>query len=53
MVSKLQLFSIYSFICVLLDPHKKFHVGEKLTKKYIFLFKCGIMLYMSIHIFKH
>jgi hypothetical protein len=32
MVSKVQLFSIYSFLYVLLDPHKKFHVGEELTK---------------------
>jgi hypothetical protein len=32
MVSKLQLFSIYSFLHVLLDPHKKIDVGEELTK---------------------
>jgi hypothetical protein len=32
MVSKLQLFSIYSFLYVLLDPHRNFHVGEELTK---------------------
>jgi hypothetical protein len=29
MVSKLQLFLIYSFLHVLLDPHKNFHVREK------------------------
>jgi hypothetical protein len=32
MVSRLQLFSIYSFLHVLLDPHKKIHVGKELTK---------------------
>jgi len=49
MVSKLQLFSIYSFIYVLLDPHKKFHLGKKLTKIFFLLFKCEIMLYMLTH----
>jgi hypothetical protein len=37
MVSKLQLFSIHSFLYVLLDPHKKFHVGEELTKTFFFV----------------
>ncbi len=31
MVSKLQFFSIYSFLYVLLDPHRNFHVGKELT----------------------
>ncbi len=53
MVSKLQLLSIYSFIYVLLDPHKKFHVGEELTKIKFLLFECEIMLYMLTHVFKH
>jgi len=29
MVFKLQLFLLCSFIYQLLDPHKKFHVGDK------------------------
>jgi hypothetical protein len=37
MVSKLQFFSIYSFLHVLLDPHKNFHVGKELTKIVFFL----------------
>jgi len=28
MTYKLQLFLIYLFLYVFLDPHKKFHVGE-------------------------
>jgi len=40
MVSKLQLFSIYSFLHVFLDPHKKIHVGEGLTKIVFVLFEC-------------
>ncbi len=41
MVSKLQLFSIYSFLHVLLDSHKKFHVGKELTKIiFLLLTKC-------------
>jgi hypothetical protein len=32
MVSKLQLFLIYSFLHELLDPQKEFHVGKDLTK---------------------
>jgi hypothetical protein len=51
MVSKLQLFSIYSFLHVLLNPHKKFHVGEELTKIVFLLFECRIMLYMLTHVF--
>jgi hypothetical protein len=51
MVSKLQLFSIYSFLYVLLDPHKKFLVGEELTEIVFILFECGIMLYMLTHVF--
>jgi uncharacterized BrkB/YihY/UPF0761 family membrane protein len=50
MVSKLQLFSIYSFLHVLLDPHKKIHVGEELTKINFLLFKWGIM-HMLTHFF--
>jgi hypothetical protein len=50
-MSKLQLFSINSFLHVFLDPHKKFHVGEELTKLDFPLFKCGIMLYMLTHVF--
>jgi hypothetical protein len=52
MVSKMQLFSIYSFLYVLLDPHKKFHVGEELTKINFLLFECGIMLHMLTHVLK-
>jgi hypothetical protein len=51
MVSELQLFSIYSFLHVLLDPHKNYHVGEELTKIFFLLFECGIMLYMLTHVF--
>jgi hypothetical protein len=51
MVSKLQLFSIYSFIHVFLDPHKNFHVGKELTKTIFLLFECGIMLYMLTYDF--
>jgi hypothetical protein len=32
MVSKLQLFSIYSFLHVFLDPHTDFHVKEEFNK---------------------
>jgi hypothetical protein len=32
MVSKLQLFLIYLFLHVFLNPHKKIHVIEELTK---------------------
>jgi hypothetical protein len=46
MVSKSQLFLIYSFLYVLLDPHINFHVGEELTKVIFLLFECEIMLYM-------
>jgi hypothetical protein len=35
MVSKLQLFSIFSFLHALLDTHKKFNVGEEPIKKKI------------------
>ncbi len=52
MVSKLKLFSIYSFLHVLLDPHKKIHIGEELTKIVFLLFECGIILYMLTHVFK-
>jgi hypothetical protein len=51
MVSKLQLFSIYSFLHVLLDPHKKVHVGKELTKIFFLLFEWEIMLYMLTHVF--
>jgi hypothetical protein len=51
MVSKLQLFSIYSFPHVLLDPHKNFHVGKGLTKIVFILFKCEIMMYIFTHVF--
>jgi hypothetical protein len=51
MVSKLQLFSIYSFLHILLDPHKKFHVKKELTKIIFLLFECKIMLYMLTHVF--
>jgi hypothetical protein len=46
MISKLQLFSIYSILYVFLDAHKKFHVREELTKIIFLLFECSIMLYM-------
>jgi NAD/NADP transhydrogenase beta subunit len=49
MVSKLQLFSIYSFLYVFLDPHKNFHVQEELTNIVFFLFKGMIMLYMLVN----
>jgi hypothetical protein len=51
MISKLQLFSIYSFLHVFLDPHKKIHVEEELTKLIFLLFECGMMLYMLTHVF--
>jgi hypothetical protein len=31
MVFKLQLFLIYSFLYVFLDPHRNFHFGEEVT----------------------
>jgi hypothetical protein len=52
MVSKLQLFLLYSFIYVLLDPHRKFRIREELTKINFLLFECRIMLYMLTHVFK-
>jgi hypothetical protein len=51
MVSKLQLFSIYSFLHVLLHPHKNFHVGKEFKKIVFLLFKCEIMLYTLTHFF--
>jgi hypothetical protein len=51
MVSKFQLFSIYSFLRVLLDPHKINNVGKELTKLVFLLFECEIMLYMLTHFF--
>jgi hypothetical protein len=36
MVSKLQLFSIYSFLYVFLDPHRNFHVEKELTILFYF-----------------
>ncbi len=50
MISKLQLFPIYSFLYVFLDPHKKFHVGKELIffKNFIRLW---MMLYMLTHVF--
>jgi hypothetical protein len=51
MVFKSQLFLIYSFLCVLLDPQKKIHVGKELTKMIFLLIECGIMLYMLTHVF--
>jgi hypothetical protein len=51
MVSKLQLFSIYLFIHVFLDPHKNLNVGEELTKINKNLFECEIMLYMLTYDF--
>jgi len=53
MVSKSQLFLIYSFLYVLLDSHRNFHVGEELTKINFLLFECEIMLNMLTHVFKH
>jgi hypothetical protein len=50
MVSKSQLFLIYSFLYVLLDSHKKFPIGEELTKIIFLLFNVG---YMLTHVFKH
>jgi hypothetical protein len=41
MVFKLQLFSIYSFLHVLLDSHKNIHVGEELTKINFFASNMG------------
>ncbi len=51
MVSRLQLFSIYSFLHVLLDPHRKIYVGKELTKIFFLSFECGIILYMLTHVF--
>jgi hypothetical protein len=53
MVSKLQLFLIYSFLHVILNPHKKIHVEEELTKIGFLLFECRIMLNMLTYVFKH
>ncbi len=51
MVSKLQFFLIYSFLYVLLDSHRNFHVQWELTKIIFLLFGCRIMLYMLTHVF--
>jgi hypothetical protein len=51
MVSKLQLFSIYSILRVFLDLHIKINVEEELTKLIFLLFECGMMLYMLPHVF--
>jgi hypothetical protein len=53
MVSKLQFFLIYSFLYVLLDPPKNFHVGNELTKIIFVVFKCRIMMHMLTHVLKH
>jgi len=53
MVSKLQLFLIYSIFYILLNSHKKFHVGEELTKTVFFLFGYKITLYMLNNFLKH
>jgi hypothetical protein len=45
MVSKSQMFLIYSFLYVLLDPHRNFHV-EEFFKNIFKKIGCGIMLYM-------
>jgi hypothetical protein len=50
MVCKSQLFLIYSFLYVLLDPHTNFHVGEELTEIIFLLFRCKIMLYVLTHV---
>jgi hypothetical protein len=35
-----------------MDSHKKFHVGEELTKIIFLLFECGITIqYMLTHVF--
>ncbi len=41
MVFKLQLFSIYSFLHILLDPHKIFHVEEANKNSSIFCSNAG------------
>jgi hypothetical protein len=51
MVSKSQFFLIYSFLYVLLDPHRKFPIKKELTKIIFLLFRCRIMLYMLTHVF--
>jgi hypothetical protein len=46
MVSKWQLFLIFSFLYVLLDPHKSFNVGGELINTNFLLFQCERKLYM-------
>jgi hypothetical protein len=52
MVSKSQLFLIYSFSYLRLDSHLKNCVGEELTKIISLLFECEIIIqYMLTHVF--
>jgi hypothetical protein len=51
MVSKSQFSLICSFLHLLLNPHKSFHVGEELI--IFLLFECGIKLYMLAHVSWH
>jgi hypothetical protein len=51
MIFKSQFFLISSFLYVLLDSHRNFHVQGELTKIIFLLFGCGIMLYMLTHVF--
>ncbi len=50
MVFKSQLFLIYSFSYVLLNPHKNCHVGE-LTKKFEKIWMWDDVVYVN-HVFK-
>jgi hypothetical protein len=46
MVSKLQLFTIFSFLYLILKSHLKIHVVEKPIKFIFLLFECQVKLYM-------
>jgi hypothetical protein len=47
MVFKLQLFLIYSFLYVLLDPHRNFHFGEDLTNFFSFVQMWDNVIYFN------
>jgi hypothetical protein len=53
MVSKSQLILIFSFLHVLLDPHKNFDVGRELINIIFLLFKCKTKLYIVSYVSQH
>jgi hypothetical protein len=51
MLSKSQLFLIFSILYVFLNPYKCFYVGKELINIIFRLFKCKTKLYMLGHVF--